>query len=321
MTRGKVRHFRHRPLHAEHPEARHEGSPIDPHLLRSALYIPGSNPRALAKAASLDADAVVFDLEDAVAPEARPAARERIAALLADPAARPRVAAIRVNAIGTPFFDADIALVASARPEAVLVPKPDAPDDIERIAAACRAHGTGPTLRLWLMVETARAVASLDALIRAGRAARPRLDALVVGTNDLAQETGVWPGDGRRYLVPWLMNVVLLAKSHRVAVLDGVWNDFADTAGFNAEAAQAVRMGFDGKTLIHPTQIAAAHRAFAPSAAALVEAHAIVAAFARPEHAQAGVIQLDGRMVERLHLAQAERLLARQAAIDARAAG
>ena len=267
---------------------------------------------------SLDADAVVFDLEDAVAPEAKPAARARLGALLADPAARPRFAVIRVNAVDTPFFDADIALVTSARPEAVLVPKPNTPADIERVAAACRAHGTEATLRLWLMVETAAALAGLDALIGAGLAATPRLDALVVGTNDLALETGVWPGDGRRYLVPWLMNAVLLAKRHGVAVLDGVWNDFADGAGFDAEAEQARRMGFDGKTLIHPTQIAPVHRAFAPPAAALAEARAIVAAFAQPEHAGAGVVNLDGRMVERLHLAQAEQLLRRQAAIEAR---
>ncbi len=288
---------------------------------RSALYVPASNPRALAKVGGLDADAVVFDLEDAVAPEMKEAARGHL--LQVFEAGRPgsHYRVVRINAIGSADFDADMRTVARCRPDALLVPKIGSANDVRFLSEAALRHGLGAELRLWLMVETADALAALDDIVRAGLGARPRLEALVVGTNDLAKETGVFAGDGRRYLVPWLMGVVLSAKRHGVCVLDGVWNDFADTAGFDAEALQSSRMAFDGKTLIHPSQIAPANAALSPSAAALEEARAIVAAFELPRHAGAGVINLEGRMVERLHLAQAQRLLAMQAAIEARDQG
>lgn len=290
----------------------------DPRPRRSVMYVPAINQRAVAKAPGLACDAVVYDLEDAVAPALKDAARAQLLAAFeaAPPAAQRRV--IRVNAVGTPEFAADMALVAQCRPDAVLVPKIDSPADVQAVAAAASVHGLAPATGLWLMVETAAALAALDGIVQAGLAVRPRLDCLVVGTNDIAKETGVFAGDQRAWLVPWLMDIVLTAKHRGVAVLDGVWNDFSDTAGFDAEALQAVKMAFDGKTLIHPSQIAPANAAFSPSAAALGEARAIVAAFALPEHAGAGVINLGGKMVERLHLAQAQGLLARQAAIDAR---
>ncbi len=288
---------------------------------RSALYVPASNPRALAKVGGLDADAVVFDLEDAVAPEMKEAARGHLLWVFEAGRPGPQYRVVRINAIGGADFDADMRTVALCRPDALLVPKIGSANDVRFLSEAALRHGLGTELRLWLMVETADALAALDDIVRAGLGARPRLEALVVGTNDLAKETGVFAGDGRRYLMPWLMNVVLNARRHGVCVLDGVWNDFADTAGFDAEALQSARMAFDGKTLIHPSQIAPANAAFSPSAAALEEARAIVAAFELPRHAGAGVINLEGRMVERLHLAQARRLLAMQAAIEARDQG
>lgn len=288
---------------------------------RSALYVPASNPRALAKVGGLDADAVVFDLEDAVAPEMKEAARGHLLQVFEAGRPGPQYRVVRINAIGSADFDADMRTVARCRPDALLVPKIGSANDVRFLSDAALRHGLDAALRLWLMVETADALAALDDIVRAGLGARPRLEALVVGTNDLAKETGVFAGDGRRYLMPWLMGVVLSAKRHGVCVLDGVWNDFADTAGFDAEALQSSRMAFDGKTLIHPSQIAPANAAFSPSAAALEEARAIVAAFELPRHAGAGVINLEGRMVERLHLAQAQRLLSLQAAIEARGRG
>ncbi|MDB5828460.1 MAG: CoA ester lyase [Variovorax sp.] len=280
------------------------------------MYVPAINQRAIAKVRGLACDVVIFDLEDAVAPDAKAAARAQL--VQAFEVARPDSQrwVIRVNAIATPDFEEDMATVAHCRPDAVLVPKIDSPDDVRALAAAALRHRM--PMALWLMIETAAALAMLDDIVQAGLAAHPRLDCLVVGTNDIAKETGVFPGDERVWLMPWLMSIVLTAKRRGVAVLDGVWNDFSDPAGFDVEARQSVKMAFDGKTLIHPSQIAPANAAFSPSAAALAEARAIVGAFAQPEHAGAGVINLDGKMVERLHLAQAERLLARQAAIEAR---
>ena len=282
------------------------------------MYVPAINQRAIAKAQGLACDVVIFDLEDAVAPDAKAAARAQLVQVFHTPRPASQRWVIRVNAISTPEFEDDMATVARCRPDAVLVPKVESADDVRVLSDAALRHRMSKVLRLWLMVETAGALAMLDNIVVAGLAAQPRLDCLVVGTNDIAKETGVFPGDHRAWLLPWLMSSVLTAKRRGVAVLDGVWNDFADTAGFEVEALQSVKMAFDGKTLIHPSQIAPANSAFSPSAAALAEARAIVGAFAQPEHAGAGVINLEGKMVERLHLAQAERLLAKQAAIEAR---
>ena len=291
-------------------------------LRRSVLYVPAGNPRARAKAASLDWDAVVFDLEDAVAPDAKARARgglvQAVRGHAADGRYGGREVVVRINGTDTADFAADLDAVASCRPHGVLLPKIDGPDALAVVADACRARSLADGLRLWAMVETPAALLSLDAIATAGVAASPRLDCLVIGTNDLAKDTGVSMADGRLHLRPWLMQAVLVAKRHRLAVLDGVWNDFADRAGFEAECAEGRAMGFDGKTLIHPTQIDAANRAFGATPDELAEAQRIVDAFARPEHAGAGVVNLGGRMAERLHLAQAERLLARAEAIASR---
>ena len=286
---------------------------------RSVMYVPAINQKAMAKVKTLDADAIVFDLEDAVAPAMKAQARANLAQVFAAGGFGARETVIRVNALGTPDIDDDLRTVAQCAPDAVLLPKVSSVADLKAFREAASRHGVSAGTGLWAMVETAAALLDLDAIVAAGLAGTPQLQCLVVGTNDIAKETGVFPGDGRQYLVPWLMGVVLVAKHRGVPVLDGVWNDFGDTAGFDAEAAQSVKMAFDGKTLIHPSQVEPANRAFSPTDAALAQARDIAAAFELPEHAGAGVINLNGKMVERLHLEQATRLLAIDAAIRARA--
>ncbi|WP_422649863.1 hypothetical protein OJJOAM_004404 [Cupriavidus sp. H18C1] len=274
-------------------------------LRRSVLYVPPANARAIDKAAALPCDAIVFDLEDAVSPAMKGAARAQLAQALS--AGRPanQEIVLRVDALGTAEFEQDLMLAASARVDAVLLPKVGDDSDVVAFAGACAALAWDKLPTLWAMVETPQAIHRLDAIVAAGHAATPRLDCLVIGTNDLAKDTGVFAGEERRYLLPWLMLAVLAAKRYGVDILDGVWNDFGDQAGYAAELTQSVRLAFDGKTLIHPSQIDAANAAFAPSAQQVAEAERIAAAFAAGEQADAGVINLDGRMVERLHLEQA----------------
>ena len=282
------------------------------------MYVPASNPRALAKAGTLAADVLIFDLEDAVAPEAKDTARAQLAQAIEAGGFGARRLVVRVNAADTAWHEDDLATVARVRPDAVLLPKVSSVAELEAFAARCAAHGVDARTAAWAMIETTAGLLDLDAIVGAGRRLTPALDCLIVGTNDIVKETGVSPGDGRLYLLPWLMQVVLVAKRHGLCVLDGVWNDFSDQAGFDVEAAQSVKMGFDGKTLIHPTQIAPANRFFTPHPDAVAEARRIVAAFAEPGNAGKGVINLAGKMVERLHLAQAEKLLAVVEAIEAR---
>ena len=264
--------------------------------LRSALYVPASNARALAKAQNLDVDAVIVDLEDAVAPDAKEQARRAARAALAEGfggAAK----VLRVNAIDHPGFADDMACAADA--DAVLLPK------VERVAALQAAREVLPSgTALWAMIETPRGV--LDALALADAlAAISAKGALVIGPNDLAKETRI---GGRAALMPLIVQIVAAARAAGLGVLDGVFNDFRDTEGFQAECAEGRRMGCDGKTLIHPAQIAPCNAAFSPSDEAVARARRIVAAF---EGRLEGVIQMDGEMVERLHLAQAEALLRR----------
>lgn len=286
---------------------------------RSAMYVPAVNQRAIEKSRGLDMDTVIFDLEDAVAPEMKAKARAQLVEAFAAGGFGHRETVIRINASDTADYALDLEAVARCRPDAVLLPKVSDCADLADLAARATAAGLPDALGLWAMVETTAALTQLDAIVSAGLSLRPRLQCLVVGTNDIAKETGVHPGDERRYLIPWLMNVVLVAKRHGVCVLDGVWNDFSDRDGFDAEASQSVKMAFDGKTLIHPTQVEPANRIFSPSNQAVAEARAIVDAFERPEHAGKGVINLDGKMVERLHLQQATRLLSIHQAIALRA--
>jgi len=285
---------------------------------RSAMYVPATNQRALAKARGIDCDAIIFDLEDAVAPEMKETARSNLVEAFTAERFANHETVIRINTIGTADFGKDLEALARCRPDAVLLPKLSRIEDFHLLSAAATGHGVPDSIGLWVMIETAAALSNLDHLVATGLAGHPKLDCLVVGSNDVAKETGVFPGDGRLFLLPWLMNVVLAAKRHGVCVLDGVWNDFADRTGFDAEVLQSAKMAFDGKTLIHPCQVEPANQAFSPSMTLVLEARAIVTAFAREENAGAGVINMGGKMVERMHLEQARRVLAIHEAIQAR---
>lgn len=277
--------------------------------LRSALYLPATNRRAIDKARILPADAVIFDLEDAVAPEAKDEARRNLEKAFADGRVASGINVIRVNALGSDELAADLETVRRCAPNALLLPKVSRRQDLVEIRQRIEGGGEGARLSLWCMIETAQGL--LRAADIAGAAADPRwpMECFVIGTNDIARETRVSAGEGRRYLLPWLMSAVLAAKANGLAILDGVWNDFKDAQGFDAEAAQGRGMGFDGKTLIHPTQIEPANRAFAPAPEAIAHARAVVQAFADPAHASKGVINLNGQMIELLHLEMAQQIL------------
>lgn len=282
---------------------------------RSVLYVPTVNEKALGKIASLACDAVIFDLEDAVAPAQKAEARERLRRLFRED--RPhREAIIRINALSSEWGQEDLLAARACLPDAILIPKVERARDIVEVAEALDEMDAPSTLRLWAMMETPRCLLDAGTIADLGRNADSRLDCLVAGTNDLAKETRVSMAANRRYLRPWLMQMVLAARAGGLDILDGVSNNFRDLEAFGRECAEACAMGFDGKTLIHPAQIAAANAAFAPAPEEIEEARAIVDAFARPENAGHGVISLDGRMVERLHLEEAERLLAKAAAIE-----
>lgn len=292
---------------------------------RSVLYVPASHPRALEKAAGLDADALIFDLEDAVAPEAKTQAREALRRHLAGrrredvPGAAERV--IRINALSSEWGTEDLLAARACRPDAIVLPKVDGPQDI---AAACEAldeTDAPPCLRIWAMIETPLALMNLAAIGADAADPQARLDCLVVGSNDLVKALGLRPQAGRPHLSALLMPIVAAARAHGLDVLDGVYNSYRDAAGFLGECRQGRAMGFDGKTLIHPAQIAAANTAFGIGEEERKDAEAIVAAFARPDNAGKGVVAMDGRMVERLHLDAAERTLAKAALIAGRQAG
>jgi citrate lyase subunit beta/citryl-CoA lyase len=284
--------------------------------LRSALYLPASNQRAIEKSRSLAADAVIFDLEDAVAPDLKAAARANlVVAFGSSGVVGHSLRVIRVNATDSPFFEDDLDAVAACRPDAILLPKVSSEQDVAEFARRMDARGADSAPALWCMVETAQGLTRLNEIVPAALRLRPRLGCLVVGTNDIAHETRVSGLEQRRYLVPWLMSAVLAAKAGGVSILDGVWNNFKDVAGFENETRQSRLMGFDGKTLIHPSQIDFANAAFAPSSQEIEEARAIVAAFADPANAGRGVLNMEGRMVELLHLEMARRTLQIEEAI------
>tara|TARA_R100001129_G_scaffold166860_3_gene134154 strand:+ start:12895 stop:13746 length:852 start_codon:yes stop_codon:yes gene_type:complete len=281
--------------------------------------VPGGNERAIAKARTLACDAVIFDLEDSVAPDAKVEARENLRKLLGEPLGGGRETIIRINALSTPWGAEDLRAAQDLAPDAILIPKVEDPEDIAQIDEALDQTDAPETLRLWAMIETPKGIMNAGQIARASRTPGGRLDCFVTGTNDIVKETGVAPLPGRPYLSTWLMEIVLAARAYGIDVLDGVYNDFRDSEGFAIECAQGRAMGFDGKTLIHPGQIEAANRAFGIDPDKLEEARHIVEAFARPENARAGVISLDGRMVERLHADMAEKLIAKADALAARA--
>ena len=277
---------------------------------RSALYLPGSNARAIEKARTLPADVVILDLEDSVAPEMKAEARAMASSAAAEGGFGPRELVLRVNGLDTPWGAEDLAAAAKAGADAVLVPKAASPSDI---AAYRRALGGGPTL--WAMVETCAAVFALDALGAAS--AGEGVAAWVIGTNDLVKEMRCRLGSDRAPLLAALSLSVMAARAHGLAILDGVYNDIPDLAGLERECGQGADLGFDGKSLIHPTHLEVANRVFAPDAEAVAWARTVAQAFDLPDNAGKGVLKVEGRMVERLHLEQARRLIAVAEAIAA----
>lgn len=278
---------------------------------RSVLYVPASNEKALAKAPTLACDVVVIDLEDAVAPSAKADARARLASVFACRRAGGPDLVIRINALSSAWGADDLAVAAACAPDAILLPKVDGPKDVLAADDLLDSLDADPAIQLWAMIETPKGMLNLGPIAELGRDAAARLTCLVAGTNDLAKETRVRMTPDRRWLVPWLQQIVLSARAGGLDALDGVSNDFRDLEAFARECDQGRAMGFDGKTLIHPAQVGSANLAFSPSPGEVAEAEAIVAAFALPDNTGKGVIQIDGRMVERLHLDQAERLLSK----------
>ncbi|MBL0374051.1 CoA ester lyase [Rhizobium sp. KVB221] len=289
-------------------------------LRRSVLSLPASNERAIAKLGSLAMDAVILDLEDAVAEEMKAAARDNIRKFMAAGLAGGREIIIRINDAASPHYQDDLALVLETQPNAVLLPKVRTSDDVLDLSLFLSENDAPDMLRIWAMMETPLAILNAGSIAETGRTRGGRLDCLVVGLNDLRKDTGVMPDPARTYLVPWLMQVVLAGRGFGLSVIDSVSNDFRDLAPFEAECAQGRAMGFDGKMLIHPAQIDAANRHFQPSESEIADARAIIDAFSAAGAASLNALSVGGRMVERLHFQQALALIAKVDIIRARSA-
>jgi citrate lyase subunit beta/citryl-CoA lyase len=282
---------------------------------RSALYVPGSNARALEKARSLDADALILDLEDSVAPDAKAAARRQVAETVASGGFGHREIAIRCNGLPTEWAEADVAMIARSGASAMLVPKVSAAGDLEDARAKLSKVGAPEGLALWAMIETPLAILNAREIAGAARHSAHPLEVLILGTNDLAKETRTALVEGRQPMLAWLTTAVIAARAYGLDVIDGVYNAFQDSDGFREECLQGRTLGMDGKTLIHPGQIATANEVFAPSAEEVAAARKIIAAFEQPENQGKGAITVDGRMVELLHRDMALRTIALDAAI------
>jgi citrate lyase subunit beta/citryl-CoA lyase len=285
---------------------------------RSVLYMPGSNARAIEKARTLPADGVILDLEDAVAPDAKSDARRQVSEAVKAGGFGPREIFIRVNAIDTPWHNEDLAAAVQATPDAILVPKISKPAEIEMLGRRLLDLGANPKTRLWAMIETPLAILDIHAIAATAKMSQTRLSGFVLGTNDLAKETGTRFVPARWTMLPWLSISVLAARAYNLSILDGVYNDLSDMEGFTRECAQGRDFGMDGKTLIHPNQIAPCNEAFSPTAEEIAQAQKIIAAFDLPENRDKGVVQIDGRMVERLHADIARKVVAIDDAIAAR---
>jgi citrate lyase subunit beta / citryl-CoA lyase len=285
---------------------------------RSVLYMPGSNARAIEKARTLPVDAVILDLEDSVAPEGKAAARAQVSDAVAAGAFGAREVVVRINGLDTQWWLDDLNAAAKAKPDAVLVPKVSNPGHLEDVAERLVDISADQKIRIWAMMETPLAMLNARDIAAAAADVETRLSAFVMGTNDLAKETRAAITPGRAAMVPWLMNCVAAARAFGLDILDGVYNDLANAEGFARECHEARAMGFDGKTLIHPNQIGPCNAAFSPSAEEVTQAKKIIAAFDLPENRDKGVVQLEGRMVERLHADMARRTVAIAHAIEAR---
>ncbi|MCB0988533.1 MAG: CoA ester lyase [Microthrixaceae bacterium] len=281
---------------------------------RSVLYMPGANERALEKAKGIDADALILDLEDAVAPDAKAEARERVCAAASSGDYGSKEVTIRVNGLDTQWHASDIAAAAQAGPAAVVVPKVSSVSDVHAIERGLEAGGAPDHTRIWAMVETPVAMLHAEEIA----AASERLTVLVMGTNDLAKELHAEHVPGRQPLLTGLGLCLLAARATGKVILDGVYNDIKDEAGFEAECLQGRQLGFDGKTLIHPSQVEPANRIWAPAPEAVDDARALIATFEEAIAAGKGVVTHNGRMIENLHVDNARRVLAVAAAIAGR---
>jgi len=283
-------------------------------LRRSALFMPASNGRALEKARTLPADVLIFDLEDAVAPDAKESARAMACAASRSGGYGHREIVIRVNGPLTAWGETDLAAVAGSGAHAILLPKVEDPEGVRQALRVLAAHGSPETLAVWCMLETPRAILRAETI----GAASPRVAALVMGTSDLTKDLRARHTRDRHALVTSLGLCVLAARAHGLAALDGVHLDLDDEAGFTAACRQAREMGFDGKTLIHPKTIGLANEIFAPSAEELAWARKVMAAHAEAAAQGKGVVVVDGRLAENLHVEEAQRLVALAGAIEER---
>lgn len=280
---------------------------------RSVLYMPGANERALEKAKTLDADALILDLEDAVAPDAKAEARERVCAAAASGEYGRREITIRANGLDTAWHADDVRAIAAAGPDGIVIPKVNSAADVHAVEAALEQAGAPDHTRIWAMVETPIAMLHAEEIARASE----RLTVFVMGTNDLAKELHAAHVPGRQPLLTGLGLCLLAARATGMVILDGVYNDLEDAAGFEDECRQGREMGFDGKTLIHPKQLEPCNRIFAPSPQEVERARTIIDAFEDAQREGRGVVTVDGRMIENLHVDEARRVLAQAEAITA----
>lgn len=278
---------------------------------RSVLYMPGANTRALEKARTLPADALIFDLEDAVAPDAKEAARSNVVLAAESRAYGKREIAIRCNGLNTPWGEADIAAIAGSGADALVVPKVESAAQVTHVVSLLDTAGAPASMQVWAMMETPRGILRAEEIA----AAHPRLSLFIMGTNDLVKDMRARHTPMRLPMITALGIAMLAARANGLTILDGVYNDIQDAEGFRAVCQQGLEMGFDGKTLIHPSQVEPCNAVFAPSEAELAMAGKIVEAFKKAQAEGKGVVTVDGRMIENLHVEQAERALALAAAI------
>jgi citrate lyase subunit beta/citryl-CoA lyase len=281
--------------------------------------MPGSNARALEKAKTIGADALILDLEDAVAPDVKEMARAQVVAAVKAGGFGRREVVIRINGAHTPWGHDDLVAAAQAGPDAILVPKVSSPGEIMMTAKSLRDAGAPDHTRIWAMMETPVAILNADSILRTALDPHSRLAVLVMGTNDIAKETRARLTPGRPTMLAYLSICVAAARAHDVEIIDGVYNDFSNEAGFRAECEQGRDYGMDGKTLIHPNQVAVCNEVFAPAEDEIVLARKIIEVFDLPENVAKGALQIDGKMVERLHADMARRTVAIAEAIAASA--
>jgi len=285
---------------------------------RSLLYMPGSNTRALEKAKTLAADGIILDLEDSVAPDAKEMARTQVVEAVKAGGFGAREVFIRINGVDTTWHADDLSAAAHAAPDAILVPKVSSPDLLEMLGRRLLDMHVDLKTRIWAMIETPLAIFNILSIAAQARDSESRLTGFIMGTNDLAKDTRARLVPGRAPMLAWLSTCVAAARIHGIDILDGVYNEIGNAEGFARECAQGVELGFDGKTLIHPSQIELCNKTFSPTLEEVAEARKIIAAFDLPENKTKGVVSIDGRMVERLHAEMARRTVAIAETIETR---